>query len=744
MLRIAAIIVSLFMAGPLAAQVTFERQFPAFLDSAAYLNGVSWVDVDNDNDLDVCVTGMKGNFPDFVNASAIFLNQGNGSFTNTGLLNSQQKNAMRHGWADVDNDGDLDLYIGATWNSNGINELWLNNNGASLTLTPNTGATPNQSQPYEGTVSWADYNNDGWADLFLARWNDLKNRLFRNNGSGAFTEVTTGALVADLAWTSGGFWGDYDNDRDQDLYVVNYQIGATAPGTNDLFRNNSDGTFTKITTAGPAVTDAQNSRSANWVDADNDGRLDLFVCNQFGQDLLHRNLGNGVFGSQPVGPTNHTSWSSNWGDFDNDGDQDLVTIGFWGNDSRFYLNDGQGNLADVSAAFPNIFPLNTNGSNSNGVVFVDADIDGWLDLHITQPGPNSADFFFRNQGAACKSWLEIKLSGSVSNRAAIGATIRAKATINGSPVWQMRQVSAQSAATGINPLWQHIGFDEAAWADTLIVEWPSGATCVFTQFALNRLVEITEDCEVITLKSGATSEGVLQTMSLCLPANDTLLPPPGAPGGTWSADCGACLSASGLFRPAALPAGQYTLLYSQGGACGTVDTVLLTLSPPPLVTAMGDTTVFVGEPAPLSAAGADSYQWLPSGSLSCATCTDPVFTADSTTTFLVRGSNTAGCTAVDSVTVTVLPEPKFTMPTAFTPDGDGTNDRFNAVFKGDIFTEYELAVYNRWGQEVFRSTRPTEGWDGSDAASDVYIYTFRYKLIDEKSGLEKGEVTLLR
>jgi hypothetical protein len=80
---------------------------------------------------------------------------------------------MRHGWADIDNDGDPDLYLAATWNQNDINQLWINN-GNGLSLNQSTGATPNTAQPYEGTVSWADYDNDGWVDLYLPRWNNLK------------------------------------------------------------------------------------------------------------------------------------------------------------------------------------------------------------------------------------------------------------------------------------------------------------------------------------------------------------------------------------------------------------------------------------------------------------------------------------------------------------------------------------------------------------------------------------------
>lgn len=733
-----------------SAQVTFQ-QIPGldFFDSQGYLNGVSWVDVDNDDDLDVCVTGSGGTFPNFTNISAIFLNNGNETFTNTGLLNSVQNNAFRHGWADYDNDDDLDLYIAATWNSNGINELWANNGGTGLTPMPNTGATPNIAQPYEGTVSWADYDNDGWADLFLPRWNDQKNKLYKNNGNGTFSDITAGAVVNDLAWTSGGFWGDYDNDRDQDLFVVNYQIGATAPGNNNLFRNNGDGTFTKITTAGQVVTLPQNGRSANWADVNNDGWMDIFVCNQFGQDLLHLNNGNGTFTTQTVGATNHTSWSSNWGDYDNDGDLDLVTIGFWNTDSRFWQNDGAGNLTDISDAHPNIFPTQTNGSNSNGIVWVDYNRDGWLDLHITQPDV-SPDRFFENEKTDCRSWLEIKCVGITSNHAAIGTTVRAKAMVGGVPVWQMRQVSAQTAATGTNPMLLHFGFDDAAAVDSLIIEWPSGTTCLFLQFPVNQIVDINENCEVRVTQATPPLPGSLQNRSVCLPSDDTLqLQPPSPPGGTWLAECGDCIDQNGVFDPQDLPAGQYLVRYQQGGICDvSLDSFLISLLPPPSLVFSADTTVFAGEEVVLSASGAENYLWEPGGSLSCADCAEPVFTADSTTLFVVTGQNAAGCAATDSLRVTVLPEIAFKMPNAFTPNGDGSNDVFGPVYEGEIFTSFKLRIFTRWGAEVFSSKFPTERWDGTVGdkmlPSDVYVYVFDYQLINGEKDTKSGDVTLLR
>lgn len=732
------------------AQVSFEEiTNQPFLDNTAYLNGVSWIDVDNDHDLDICVSGFRSAAGVFVNASAIFLNDGTGNFSASTPLSSNQKNAMRHSWADIDNDDDLDLYLAATWNQGDINELWINNNGASLQQNQATGATPNTALPYEGTVNWVDYNNDGWVDLFLPRWNDQRNRLFRNTGNGAFAEVTNMALVNDLAWTTGGYWGDYDNDGDQDVFVVNYQIGPSDPGNNDLFRNDGNGSFTKITTAGPIVSTPARGRSANWVDVNNDGRLDLYVCNQFGEDYLHINNGNGTFSTQFINDNDHTSWSSNWGDFDNDGDQDLISIGFWNTDGRFYQNDGQGNLTDVTDNFSNIFPLTTSGSNSNGIIWADADLDGWLDLHITQPDA-AEDRFFKNLGAPCRSWLEVICIGQESNHAAIGARVSAKAIINGAAVWQTRQISSQTASTGTNPMWQHFGFGDAGVIDSLVVQWPSGKICTFTQIPIQQLIEIRENCTTNTIKSVNNQEGSLQEVTRCLPVDSITLMPNAPAGGTWTADCGTCISPNGVFNATALNAGQYLVQYNQGTVCdGSIDSFLITLIEAPTVVVNGPDTLDFAEQAVLSASGAAEYQWSPAaGSLSCSDCASPLFTADTTILFVVTGVNDLGCSDTAHLLVVVLPEPKVEMPNAFTPNGDQKNDVFRPTVKANLFEDYKLKVYSRWGERIFESFDIGEAWDGTvnglPAPSDVYVFTFEYKLVSGESGYINNEVTLLR
>ena len=737
----------LFFAQMLHAQLSFQEipNLP-FFDDQGYLRGITWVDVDGDNDLDVSISGITGTFPNFVNTTAIFLNDGGGSFSNPGLLVSSQQDPFGQGWADYDNDGDLDVYFGATWNNGGINELWRNEGGTGFTQITSSGATPNAAQPYEGTVSWGDYDNDGFADLILALWNNLPNRLYHNNGDGTFTQVSFVDPVADPAWTSGCYWVDYDNDRDLDLYVINYQIGPSNPGANDLFRNDGGGVFTKIFTAGEVVTDAQNSRSANWVDMNNDGFLDVFVGNQFSQDKIYFNNGNGTFTTQALGDPGYTTWSSNWGDIDNDGDPDLFTMGFWGYESKCWRNDGNGNFTDITASLSNIYPLQTSGSSSQSVILADYDRDGWLDLHIVQPDA-IADHLYRNLGDGCKSWLEVECIGVQSNRAAIGTTIRAKATVNGAPVWQMRQVQAQTASTGQNPLWQHFGFGEAKVIDSLVVEWPSGATCVFENVEVNQLVEIEETCSLTTILSSPFADaGEDGQEDWCEGGEPIDLFPflGGNPdtGGQWVNED---------FEPVAMPVqGAGVWYYLVGEICPDTASVTVQARPQPIVgIEPGDTTLNPGDKLFLLASGAEAYTWSPDNDLSCGDCANTVYTASESTVITVTGEDEYGCRDTASISITVVGlDLRFELPNAFTPDGDGSNDTFKPLSATPVFQDYQMRIFNRWGELVFETSDPIKGWDGKQAGtplpSDVFAFFMTYTLKDGTPGQQKGEVSLVR
>ncbi|MEL6823533.1 MAG: VCBS repeat-containing protein, partial [Calditrichota bacterium] len=142
--------------------------------------------------------------------------------------------------------------------------------------------------------AWGDYNGDGNVDLFLTDI-DTVNFLYRNNGNGTFTKILSGDIATDAGLSNSASWGDYDNDGDLDLIVA-------IRDTDRLFyRNNGDNTFTRITTGAP-VTDNTDARGVSWVDYDNDGNLDIFIVNKSESNQLYKGDGNGGFTAITSGP----------------------------------------------------------------------------------------------------------------------------------------------------------------------------------------------------------------------------------------------------------------------------------------------------------------------------------------------------------------------------------------------------------------------------------------------------------
>ncbi len=239
----------------------------------------AWVDYDGDGHLDLYVVNLGG-------FSALYRNNGNGTFTKNTAATIANVSASWIGsaWGDYNNDGRPDVFMAA---ANGQPDALYRNDGNGVFTSTGTGSMVSDNG---GATSacWADYDNDGDLDLFVAN-RDGVNFLYRNNGSSTFEKVTSGEIVTDIADSNAGAWGDYDNDVWLDLYVAN---GDTPPNeANFLYRNNRDGTFTKVTTGLPS-TDTEFSASPAWVDYDNDGDLDLFIANATGGNTLYRNDGN--------------------------------------------------------------------------------------------------------------------------------------------------------------------------------------------------------------------------------------------------------------------------------------------------------------------------------------------------------------------------------------------------------------------------------------------------------------------
>ncbi|MBI3485230.1 MAG: CRTAC1 family protein [Acidobacteria bacterium] len=296
-----------------------------------------------------------------------------------------------------------------------------------------------------GGVALFDYDNDGWLDIYLVNGSTLdvlrgkeqppRAALFHNNRDGTFTDVTTKAGVANERWGFGATVGDYNNDGWADLYVTNF-------GKNRLYRNNGDGTFTDVAEqAGVAVSGAANiwTTAAAFGDYDRDGRLDLFVagyvkwdidnlptpgsavvagnyCEYRGQlvmcgprglagerDFLFHNNGDGTFTevAEKAGvsdPKGYYGFAATWADVNDDGWLDLLVA----NDSTpnfLYLNRHDGTFEDAS--YPSGFALNENGREqaSMGIAVGDYNHDGRLDVYVT----NFSDDYntlYRNEGDA--------------------------------------------------------------------------------------------------------------------------------------------------------------------------------------------------------------------------------------------------------------------------------------------------------------------------------------------------------
>lgn len=196
-----------------------------------------------------------------------------------------------------------------------------------------------------------------------------------------FTKITTGQIAMDGGDSSGCAWGDFDNDGFPDLFVGN---GGTK---NFLYRNNGDGTFTKIVDAAPAK---DSGYGGSWGDFDNDGLLDLFVSH-LSANYLYRNDGSGTFTKVAAfaGAVGANSWSGSWGDFNRDGWIDLFISNGGGNNNALLRNNCDGTFTRITVG-----RIVKDGGASIGAAWQDYNNDGWPDLYVANNGGNS--FLYRN------------------------------------------------------------------------------------------------------------------------------------------------------------------------------------------------------------------------------------------------------------------------------------------------------------------------------------------------------------
>ncbi len=325
------------------------------------------------------------------------------------------------GLIDYDNDGWLDIYVvnGSTFDALDGKEtpphsaLFHNNHDGTFTdVAAQAGVTNDR---WGMGVAIADYDNDGWPDIYVTNWG--KNRLYHNNHDGTFTDLAEKAGVTLGNWSSGATWGDCDGDGRLDLFVAGYlhfdrdhlpvaevngvrnafcmfrgvPVSCGPRGLkgepDHLFHNNGDGTFTDVSEkAGVADKAAYYGLGAVFADVNNDGKLDLIVGNDSTPNYLYLNKGNGTFqdasydsGFAVNGVGQETaSMGLAVGDYQNNGRLDIFDTTFSDNYKPLYRNEGGANFTDVSyeiglgeIAVPFL---------SWGDAFIDYDNSGWKDL----------------------------------------------------------------------------------------------------------------------------------------------------------------------------------------------------------------------------------------------------------------------------------------------------------------------------------------------------------------------------
>ena len=483
---------------------------------------------------------------------------------------------------DFDNDGYPDI-VTSGWALNEPMHYYRNNkNGTFTDMSEHSGLGYLTGGL---NIIQTDYNNDGFKDIFVLRgaWEGKfgkePNSLLRNNGDGTFTDVTKQSGLLSFHPTQTATWADFNNDGWLDLFIGNESM----PGDNnpcELYLNNKDGTFTNVAVQANCAISAF-VKGVTSADFDNDGRTDIFISTMTGQEILLKNetVKNGPIKFKNVtaeagikkNPGTFATWF--W-DFDNDGWPDILICGYGYTESLakyaaqaalhipngdvgkvyLYRNKHDGTFEDVSdnvglnkltyamganfgdidndgypdfylgtgnrlfeSLIPNKLFKNIEGKRfidvtssarvgslqkGHGVSFADLNNDGNEDIYIhlggAYPGDAYESALYINPGQGNNHWINISLEGTISNRAAIGAHIKVTFKSNGVERSVYHDVNS-GGSFGSNPLQQHIGIAKATVIENIEIKWPaSGIAQQFKNVGIDQNIEIKEGSNSIS------------------------------------------------------------------------------------------------------------------------------------------------------------------------------------------------------------------------------------------------------
>jgi len=440
--------------------------------------GCVWGDYDNDGSPDLYVTQFGRN--------VLYHNNGNGTFTDVtdkaGVAATESGTQFHAGatFFDYDRDGRLDLYVGGyvTFAADSLRyckfadaltncppsvyrgspDMLYHNNGDGTFTNVTSAAAIYQPEGKNLSVQAADYDNDGWPDLFVAN-DGLNAYLYHNEHNGTFNEV---ALLSGMALTGRGntmaamciSLGDYDNDGWLDLYISDFQKSS-----DHIWHNDGKGGFDEVSDqAGiTAPTHDVLSFGGGFFDYDNDGWLDLFIAN---------------------------------GHVYPEVEQVMPDIHYKQINSLFH-NEGNGKFTETTKIAGNGFRTPYAG---RGAAFADFDNDGFMDIVVGNNG--DPPLLLHNSGGNGNHFLNFKLVGTKSNRDAMGARIRVQA----GGLSQIREIAGGGSYLSQSDLRANFGLAKATVAETVEIKWPSGQQQVFHNVEADKFYVIEEGRDHLDLQ----------------------------------------------------------------------------------------------------------------------------------------------------------------------------------------------------------------------------------------------------
>jgi ASPIC and UnbV/FG-GAP-like repeat len=442
-------------------------------------SGASFVDFDNDGFDDLTIGTQGGD------SILFFKNNGIGAFTKLPAMVNHTGLSRQILWVDIDNDNDLDLYVNTGIQTGSAqNRLYERTPSGLIDITLTSGLALVQDNSYGAT--FADIDKDGDLDLYVSVLFGHTDILYRNNGNKTFTNINVSSGIGndDLPDFCAAFF-DYDNDGDVDLYTINDKYAAA----NRLYQNDNTGHFTEVgaSTGSNIAIDAMN---AGVADFNNDGYFDVYVTNTSGgNQLLLNNFGYFVDVAATSGVTvNQLCWGAGFFDADNDKDLDLYVCSenaYVGDRNRFYKNK----LETGDAIFEEYQSGGLIGDTLNSYVMANGDFnnDGKPDIVVVND-QNDPIFLWKNNISNNKNYVKLKLEGTTSNKNAIGTLIK---IYDGDSV-QHRYTNCGINFMTQNSLTEHIGMGTNTKIDSIIVKWPNGSTNKYYNLGVNQTFKLKE------------------------------------------------------------------------------------------------------------------------------------------------------------------------------------------------------------------------------------------------------------